>query len=150
MPRAFFEQIADELVGFLPRGLRGFSHSTTGRNLKVWFGDAVREHYEVQWIPRVAGRRGAVLEIGFHAEHPSPERNEEVLAALPPARWRRALGRDAEAGAFLGRQKACRRLSEVWEGNGLLSEEAASEAAERLARYIRTLEPLRVRLRAPS
>ena len=56
--------------------------------------------------------------------------------------WRKTLGRDAQAGAFLGRQSKWRRISEVWEGEGL-TDDAAIEAAERLATYITVLEPLR-------
>lgn len=148
MARAFFEQVTDALVGFLPRDLRSFSSTRTGRNVKVWYGDSAREHYEVQIISRAPGRRGPVLEVGFHAEHPDAALNDGALARLPARAWRRALGRDAEAGSFIGRPSVWRRLSEVWDGPDLLSEEAASEAAERLALYIRTIEPLRAGPRA--
>ena len=60
--------------------------------------------------------------------------------------WRKALGRQPQAGAFLGRQSAWRRISEVWDGDGL-TDDAAVEAAERLGAYIQTLEPLRRRAR---
>jgi hypothetical protein len=57
-------------------------------------------------------------------------------------KWRRELGNDAEVGAFIGYQSGSwRRLSEVWDVTD--DPEIAIDAAERLATYIRTLEPLR-------
>lgn len=149
MARAFFEDVADALRGMLPRQHRDFRAQIWSRNLKVWF-DVPAEHYEVQQIGRAplkaAGINAAAgLEIGFHAEHPAPARNDEVLARLGTA-WRRTLGADATAGPFIGRREIAvrwRRLSEIWTGGDLESTEAAVEAADRLALYIRTIEPLR-------
>lgn len=142
MSRAFFEQVAEALVGFLPPERRGFSSRSTGRNLKVWFGPEAREHYEVQILSHEGSR---VLEVGFHAEHPEATRNEEVLGRLlaDERRWRKTLGREVEAGRFLGRPGAWRRASEVWDGPDLSAPETAVEAADRLAAYICALEPLR-------
>lgn len=138
MARAFYEDVADALASFLPPGLRGYGSTISGRNIKVWFGEDAHEHYEVQALGR------SKLEIGFHAEYAAEARNEAVITALTKREktWRRALGRDAETGRFLGR-KDWRRLSEVWDGPGLDTDEAAIEAAERLARYITTLEKIR-------
>jgi hypothetical protein len=135
--RAFFETVDDALHGFLPPALRDFDSHRTSMNLKVWYEEA-REHYEVQLVS------GPALEMGFHAEHKEPGRSEEVLARLVDGekRWRKALGRAPQTGAFLGRQKNWRRVSEVWDGDGL-TDDAAVEAAERLAAYIEALEPLR-------
>jgi hypothetical protein len=145
LTRAFYEQVADALVGFLPPALRDFQSAVSARNLKIWF-DEPREHYEVQTIR--AGRAKA-MEIGFHAEHSEERRNEAALDKLSTRSWRRALGAEAEAGAFLGRQSAWRRLSEVWKGPGLGSDEAAIEAAHRVSAYIKALEPQRRRGRRP-
>lgn len=147
MSRAFFDQVAEALVGFLPPEHSGFSSRASSRNLKVWFGAEAREHYEVQLVSAgVAGRggRGPVLEVGFHAEHPDAGRNQEVLGRLlaTEAGWRDELGDEVEAGAFLGRT-GWRRVSEVWEGPDLGGPETAVEAADRLALYIGALEPLR-------
>ena len=139
MARAFFEQLSDALASFLPPDLRTYDTTIGSRNVKVWYGDESHEHYEVQ---RLSSRK---LEIGFHAEHPVETRNDEVLATLRARErtWRRALGKEAEAGPFLGRARGWRRLSEVWDGPGLDTDEAAVEAAERLARYISTIERVR-------
>jgi hypothetical protein len=153
MTRAYFDQVADALRGFLPSNLRAFDSTVSARNLKVWFGADRHEHYEVQSLSRgvrVPGKpRGSYLEIGFHAEHPAPQRNDDVLERLRARErtWRRTLGRSPEAGPFLGRARDWRRISEVWDGPGLDSEEAAIEAAERLSRYIRALERLRTAAR---
>jgi hypothetical protein len=156
LSRAFFDQVAEALVGFLPPERTEFSCRASSRNLKVWFGPEAREHYEVQLVPagmagRPAGRggktqqgRGPVLEVGFHAEHPDAGRNQEVIGRLLAGEpgWRDDLGAEVEAGAFLGRS-GWRRVSEVWEGADLEGPEAAVEAADRLALYICALEPLR-------
>lgn len=44
MSRAFFVEVVESLVGFLPPERSGFSHRVTGRNVKVWFGVEAREH----------------------------------------------------------------------------------------------------------
>ena len=137
MSRAFFETVDDALHGFLPPALRDFDSHRTSMNLKVWY-DEGREHYEVQLVS------GPALEIGFHSEHKDQRRNDDVLARLVDGEkgWRKALGRTPQTGAFLGRQKSWRRVSEVWDGEGL-TDDAAVEAAERLGAYIEALEPLR-------
>jgi hypothetical protein len=135
--RAFFETVDDALHGFLPPSLRDFESHRSSMNLKVWYEES-REHYEVQLTS------GPALEVGFHAEHKDPGRNNDVLARLADAekQWRKALGRAPQTGAFLGRQKSWRRVSEVWDGDGL-TDDAAVEAAERLGAYIEALEPVR-------
>jgi hypothetical protein len=145
--RAFFDDVADILVGFLPAARTGFSHRASARNLKVWFGGDGWEHYEAQFLPAGTagpGGSGRVLEIGFHAEYPDARRNREVLDRLRASepRWRRRLGPEVTAGPFLGR-KGWTRVSEVWDAPGLGGEEAAVEVAERLAAYVAALEPLR-------
>jgi hypothetical protein len=145
MRRAFFEQVIEALVGFLPPERRGFSSRVTGRNAKVWFGTEAREHYEVQVLRRDGAR---VLEIGFHVEHPDTARSENVLAPLVSAerRWRRSLGREVEIGSFLGlRAGSWRRASEIWDAPDLSDPGAAVEAADRLAAYIAAFEPLRTK-----
>jgi hypothetical protein len=139
--RAFFDTVDDALGGFLEPRLRDFESHRTGMNLKVWY-EEVREHYEVQLVS------GPALEVGFHAEHRDLSRNEDVLERLLGGEkaWRKVLGREPQTGSFLGRQKSWRRVSEVWDGEGL-TEDAAVEAAERLAEYISSLEPLRRRAR---
>ena len=85
MSRAFFEQVIEALVGFLPPDRRGFSSRVTGRNAKVWFGAEAREHYEVQVLRRDGAR---ALEIGFHAEHPDSARSEELRDSRSKSRER--------------------------------------------------------------
>jgi hypothetical protein len=139
MSKAFFADAGDALRGFLPKELREFRSRTSSRNLKVWFGDETREHYEVQVIS--SRSRRSVLEIGYHAEHPDRAANEDAIDRVRAAL--RSLGKAAEAGAFLGRPSPWMRMSETWDGEGLFEPETAIEAAERLSAYIRALEPLR-------
>lgn len=147
MSRAFFEEVVETLVGFLPPERSRFSSRVTGRNAKVWFGAEAREHYEAQLVRRDGA---VVLEIGFHAEHPDAARSKAVLDRLLAGerRWRRSLGEDVETGAFLGRPSPWRRASETWADVDLDDPGTAVEAADRLAAYITALEPLRAEARA--
>lgn len=142
MSRAFFEQVIEALIGFLPPDRTGFSSRVTGQNAKIWFGAEAREHYEVQAL-----RRGgaAVLEIGFHAEHADAGRSDAALAAVLSGEgdWRPALGPEVETGKFLGRAGSWRRASETWDDVDVSDPGAAVEAADRLACYIAAFEPLR-------
>jgi hypothetical protein len=140
MAWTYFDDVLDALVGFLPPNRRTFESRKQWTGLKVWVGDEPKEHFEAQFL----GRNGARLEIGFHAEHRDAARNEEVLGRLlaGEAKWRRMLGREPEAGPFLGNQQNWRRVSEVWDGPDLLEPETAIEAAERLAAYVTALAPL--------
>ena len=142
--KSFYDDVVDALTTFLPPTLRNFEWYRTSHNLKLWFGPEQREHYEVQVFKK---GRDVVLEIGFHAEHSEPSRNEDAIATLLKAekQWRKDLGGTPEAGRFIGRQTTWRRLSEVWSNGSheLGDPELAVDAAERLATYIRTLEPLR-------
>jgi hypothetical protein len=144
--RAFFEQVVETLVGFLPPEQSRFSSRITGRNAKVWFGAEAKEHYEAQLVRRDGA---TVLEIGFHAEHSSPERSDAVLQRILTGerRWRRTLGKEVETGPFLGRPSPWRRASETWPDIDLDDPGTAVDAADRLAAYITALEPLRLAAR---
>lgn len=139
--KAFYDDVADALTGFLPPSLRAFEWYRTNSNLKVWYDEDGREHYEVQLLKH---NKRIVLEIGFHTEHKDRARNEDVLAKLVKVekRWRTALGSEPESGAFIGYQSGTwRRISEMWDVTD--DPEMAVDAAERLADYIKTLEPIR-------
>lgn len=56
--------------------------------------------------------------------------------------WRRALGREPEAGPFLGRPEDWRRLSETWIEPDLDEPDVVMSVASRLTDYIEALEPL--------
>jgi len=138
--RAFYDDVFDAFTGFLPPDMRSFDSYRTSHNIKVWYRDD-KEHYEVQSIRR---RTGYELEIGFHAEYPDAARNDELVERLSASEksWRSTLGIKPEVGPFLGtRFRAWRRISEVWPASD--DPELAVDAAERLATYIRALEPIR-------
>lgn len=143
--KGFYENVADALTGFLPPSLRDFQWYRTSANLKLWYGAEGKEHYEVQLVKIGAKRTDVGLEIGFHAEHADVARNDDVMHQLVGAekRWRSELGKEPEVGEFIGyRSKTWRRISEVWTG---VTDDpfVAVDAAERLAMYIKTFEPLR-------
>lgn len=144
MDRGFFDDVRDafETMGHrsaLP--LHTYAHR---RGVKVWFGEATKEHYEAQVIRHEGG---TALEIGFHAEHSTAEKNDRVLARFDTDRWREALGDDPESGQFLGVER-WRRVSELWAPFDLddpddTDTDMAIDVAARLAEYVTTFEPMR-------
>jgi hypothetical protein len=139
--RSFFHQVQDVFEGFVIDVGATLHSSAHNRGVKVWCGDAPREHYEAQLV-RIDG--DLVLEIGFHSEYPKVGENEAVLGRLLDAEnvWRRELGHEPEAGVFIGADR-WRRISEVWEEPDPEDVDAAIEIAARLADYVSALEPLR-------
>lgn len=141
-----FEQVADAVRSLIDddEQLRLRWHR---RGVKAWFGGdkPTRSHYEAQVIPRrhVDGRDGMAVEIGFHAEHKDPERNERVLQHLlrHENAWREELGDEASAGVFLGAD-TWRRVSDVWLDPDLDDPELAFEMAARLVDYLHVIEPI--------
>lgn len=131
--RAFLQQVADELPNHLPPGLRGFSSEQWGRYYKVWYDDK-KIHFEVQFI---AGGR---LEIGLHLES-DPDTNERIGASLErkESAIKRELGEEVRFGSH---GSGWRSLAERWSGGDMRAEEAATEAAARLAEYVVTVSPL--------
>lgn len=144
MSRAFFDQMDDELRGLLGPALRGYASERNGRLLKLWYGDP-RLHFEAQLVgPRWSPTSGPAVEVGLHLEHPDTAVNEDLLAGLlrRAGEWRPGLP-EAGTGAALGpRGSQWRRVSEFLAEVGPDDPELASEAAERLAVYVRLLWPL--------
>jgi hypothetical protein len=142
--RAFFDQIDDELRGLLGPALRNYESVRASRLIKLWYA-VPAIHFEVQVVARRwSPTREPVLEVGLHLEDPDPAVNESRLAGLrcTEATWARLLP-DAGSGPALGpRGGAWRRVSEFLECADAEDPELASEAAERLALYVRTLWPL--------
>ena len=144
MSRLFFDQIDDELRGLLGPRLRAYRSARGSRLLKLWYAHPA-VHFEVQLLgTRWSPYPGPTLEVGLHLEHQEAGENDRLLAALAEDRpaWVPRLP-NAVAGPALGpRAGAWRRVSEylrmVDEDDGDL----ASEAAECLAGYVRTLWPL--------
>jgi len=149
MDLQLFDEVGEVLRGLLPEEL-GALHTKHHRyGIKVWFGPAkpTREHYEAQVIgaKHVAEAKVLALEVGFHAEHRDPEDNERALARLvaQDQRWRKALGKDAVAGAFIDDRHGWQRVSETWPDPDLGDPDLPLELATRLTDYITALEPLR-------
>ena len=141
-----FEQVGELTRTLVPADLGSVRFRSHRRGVKVWL-DAdkpSRNHFEAQLVPRrhVDGSDGAVLEVGFHAEHGDPDVNDATVAALVDAEphWRPGLGDEAEVGVFLGQQD-WRRVSEVWFDPDPDDPEVAFELAARLADYITLLTP---------
>lgn len=132
--RAFLSQVADELPSHLPPGLRAFSAERWGRFYKVWYGAEKKIHFEVQFL------RNGRLEIGLHLEA-DPETNARLASTLErkDGAIRRGLG---DRVAFGSHGRGWRSVAETWSGGDMRGEEAATEAASRLAEYVVTLAPL--------
>ena len=136
----------------VPDDLGRYQQRTHRRGLKVWFGPADkprRDHFEAQIIaykhldtddPQPEGR--FAIEIGFHAEFPDPAKNQQALDQARHAKKsaKNVLGREAEAGEFLG-NRDWRRLSEVWMDIESDQPDLAFEVASRLVDYIESIQP---------
>ncbi len=148
-----FEEVADALRGLLPAELGTFRQRTRRYGIKVWFGPPAppREHFEAQVIGarHVEEADVLALEVGFHAEYPDAAESDAVIARIlrGERRWRKVLGDQAVAGAFLGRPDDWRRISETWPDPDLEMPGLGTELALRLTDYVLALEPLR---RAPA
>lgn len=149
MEESLFDDVGDILLGTAPSALGACRYRAHRYGIKVWFGPEkpIREHYEAQVISahEVEGAAVLALEVGFHSEHPQAAENESVIAHLMAneRRWRRVLSGEAEVGAFLGRQDAWRRVSEIWPDPDLGASELGLEVALRLVDYVTALEPVR-------
>jgi hypothetical protein len=132
--RDFYAGVAEELPALLPSDLRGFEVARMGRVFKVWYEER-RHHFEL-WF------RDGGLEVAFHLEG-RPEDDETVLAMLHAKlpSIRRSLGGDIRLESF---GPHWTHLYEHWSGASR-APGLASEAAERLAEFIRLLEPMRRR-----
>jgi len=144
-----FDEVADAVASLVPGELGQLRCRSHRYGIKLWFDTATpgREHYEAQVLgpSAVEEARVLALEVGFHAEHPDPARNEAVLSRLlaDERQWRPALGDEAQAGSFLGRRDDWRRLSEVWADPDLSDPAIGLEIATRLTDYMTALEPAR-------
>ncbi len=144
-----FDEVADIVRGLAPPELGEMRVRARHYGIKVWFGAAEpgREHYEAQVIGArgVKGAKTCALEVGFHSEYPRAAENDAVLSEIVAneRRWRRAVGKEAVAGAFLGRADVWRRVSETWPDPDLDAPELPLEVALRLVDYVSALEPVR-------
>lgn len=130
--RGFLMAVADHLPAMLPPSQRSFGSEQWGRYVKFWYRDKGL-HFEVQFL------RNGMLEIAFHMESDKQTNldvNERLSAQA--AAITAALG-DVD---FTSHMPRCFAIREVWKGGAIKGEEAALEAASRLADYIVALRPL--------
>jgi hypothetical protein len=145
---SLFDEVADVVAGFIPAALGPVHQQPRRWGIKVWFGAEAppKVHYEAQVVSRDAIKGATVLglEIGFHSEYPKAAENDAVLARLTASetRWRKTLGDEPVAGAFLGRGDVWRRVSETWADPDLSEPGLAFEVGARLTDYIAALEPI--------
>lgn len=144
-----FAEVGQLVRSMAPDGVGEVRIRSHRRGVKVWFDTEkpTREHYEAQVMPgRLVNLDGAVLEVGFHAEHNDEPANQALADKLEAETklWREELGTPAELGTFYGRD-SWRRLSEVWSDVDDLQADpdAAFEIACRLIDYISVVEPIR-------
>lgn len=144
-----FDAVAVNLRALVPVDLGEVQLKAHRYGIKVWFGSpttATKEHYEAQVVGarHVPEATTLALEVGFHSEHPKAADNTAVLAHLgaSEARWRKAIGKEAVAGSFLGSRDDWKRVSETWPDPDLGEEDLAFELAARLTDYITALEPV--------
>ena len=148
MELSLFDEVGEALRGLAPSELGEYHHRAHSYGVKVWFGPATppREHYEAQVVGADVDKHATVLaiEVGFHSEYPKADENDAVIAYLlaNEKRWRRAVGKEAEVGEFLGRADKWRRVSETWPDPNLSDGGLVIELATRLTDYVTALEPV--------
>ena len=129
---AFYAEVAEALPVLLPKDLRDYQTSRMGRVFKVFY-DAPKQHFEL-WF------RDGGLEVALHLEGRG-DQDEPVLrtleSKLPTIRKR--LGGDVRLDPF---GKGWMHLYELWPGASR-EPDLAQDAADRLAEYVRLLEPIR-------
>ena len=146
-----FDEVGEAFRSLAPPSLGAPRIRARRYGLKVWYGGQApeKEHYEVQVISpdHASGATLLAIEIGFHSEYQHAADNEAVLDWLIQhhGSWRRGLGREAVAGAFLGRAESWRRLSETWGDPDLGDPALVTELSLRLVDYVTALEALRRR-----
>jgi hypothetical protein len=129
--RDFFADVAEQLPALLPRDLRDFQTARMGGVFKVFYDDR-NQHFEL-WF------QGRGLEVAFHLEGGPDDAEVEDLLRRRLARIRKELGGEIELEPF---GKGWVHLFELWKGVSR-GPDLAGEAAERLAEYVRVIEPLR-------
>jgi hypothetical protein len=133
--REFLALVPDQVRGRLPPALQGFQVlGPFGSLVKLYYGESHRIHYEV-WVQRRQGQ----VELGLHLEA-DPETTAHLLGRLAGrfAAVRRGLGPAAEPEQWTA---SWTRIHETLP-LGPLDPAALRRVALRLARYIRTLQPL--------
>jgi hypothetical protein len=129
--RDFYADVTEQLPALLPRDLRDFRTARTGSVFKVFYDDH-HQHFEL-WF------HGAGLEVAFHLEGGAEDGEIAKLLERKLANIRRQLGGDVRLEPF---GKGWTHLFELWRGVSR-GPDLAAEAAERLAEYVRVVEPLR-------
>jgi hypothetical protein len=129
--RDFYADVAEQLPALLPKDLRDFQTARMGGVFKVFYDDRF-QHFEL-WF-RTGG-----LEVAFHLEGGAADEEMAGLLAKRLTGIRRRLGGEIQLEPF---GKGWMHLFEVWKG-ATRGPDLAAEAAERLAEYVRVIEPLR-------
>ena len=129
--RDFYGDVAEQLPSLLPPDLRDYQTSRMGSVFKIFYDDR-RQHYEL-WF------RAGGLEVAFHLEGGAQDEAVAEILERKLASIRKRLGGDVRLESF---GKGWIHLFELWNGASR-QPGLAAEAAERLAEYVRVLEPLR-------
>jgi hypothetical protein len=137
--RDFLLQVYDALPPRLPPEFRDHRWRVRWSLLQVYF-ETPAIHYEV-WVQK----RARKIEIGLHFEAPRDESYAWAEAFAPLALEVQArLGPGVELEEWTS---SWTRLHETRSFEGDLTEELAVDVAERLARFIEVLEPMREAVR---
>ena len=145
-----FDDVAEVLPSLIPVKLGPIRLQARRWGVKAWFGPAggrpPKAHYEAQLISArdVHDATKYAIEVGWHSEETKEADNVAALAVVLAGEkaWRKVIGKEAEHGAFLGRARNWRRLSETWPDPDLGDLGLGFEVAARLTDYVTGLEPV--------
>ncbi len=133
--REWMEALPRRLKLLLPPDLQGFRWSARPWLVQVYYRDPAL-HYEVWHL----GERRGRIEVGLHFESRDPVRNRAMLMAACAHIWEIR----AQLGPYVEAELWDRGWAKVFETHPLtpLDEDSLERFAQRLARWIQTLEPL--------
>lgn len=138
----FMSGLKKLITAELPDHLHDFKFGETKWLFQIYYGRERRIHYEVT---RNYAQQGRMLEIGLHFESQNKDENQLLLAQFQRYIWEIR----AELGEQVVAEKWDRGWTKIYEAypSDALTAEIQQFAAERLAAFIKTIQPLYEQLR---
>lgn len=139
----FMNGLTKIVPDLLPKQLQDFKYSNTNWLFQMYYGRDKRIHYE---ISRVWNKTGRVLEVGLHFESREKARNQQLIEYFQRYIFeiRETLGEQIVAEQW---DRGWTKIYEVHPSEKLTPEHQQF-AAQRLANFIETIQPLYKHIRA--
>ncbi|MCI0711218.1 MAG: hypothetical protein L0154_13755 [Chloroflexi bacterium] len=141
----FMNGLTKIVPDLLPKQLQDFKYGNTNWLFQMYYGRDKGIHYE---ISRVWNKTGRVLEVGLHFESCDRARNQQLIEYFQRYIFeiRETLGEQIVAEQW---DRGWTKIYEVYPSEQLTSEHQQF-AAQRLATFIETIQPLYKHIRAKA